>query len=272
MLPSLPSELLDLIVDHSYEKRATLKACCLVSRSWVPRTQRHLFAHVEFDSDEPSRRTVESWMEAFPDPSKSPAHHTRSLAISGLTAVTSATTHGHAWVRSFHSIIKLMVDTHWWDDVDLSLVQLHGLSPILKSLHLDRSSLPLSEAFNLTCSFPLLEDLSLRSFSSQTRGIKKPTDPPSTSPKLTGSLLLDVKALPIIRRLLALPGGLHFAKITITCSNPSLELVVTLVSSCSDTLESLCVDYIGDSRSTYILDQCLTASRFPRLTYNVASV
>lgn len=250
---SLPLELLHLIVDHSCDESSTLKTCCLVSKSWVPRARRHLFAHIEFNSSESGERSIDSWIEAFPDPFNSPAHHTRRLAIYGLTAITAANTYGQLWVRSFHSIVELMVDTHWWDDGEVSLVSLHGLSPTLKSLCVDRSSLPLSEAFNLTCSFPLLEDLSLRSFPPQQRITHDPMDAPSTSPELTGSLLLKGDTLPITRRLLNLPGGLRFAKITMACSDASLESVVDLVSRCSDTLESLCIDYLRSSASLQLL-------------------
>ena len=237
-LRSLPPELLDLIVDYSCDQQATLRACCLVSRSWVPRARRHLFAHVVFDSDGCSS-DIEPWMEAFPDPSNSPAHYARSLAIHGLTAVTAATTHGHAWVRSFHYIVKLAVDTHWWDDGEVSLVRLHGLSPTLKSLSVYRTALPLSEALNLTCSFPLLEDLSLCSFILQRRQIRCPMDPPSTSPKLTGSLLLNGDALAIAHWLLDLPGGLRFSRISMGCPDEFFNPAMNIVSRCSDTLESL---------------------------------
>jgi hypothetical protein len=241
MLPSLPPELLDLIVDHSSDEPTTLNTCCLVSKSWVPRARSHLFAHVKFDSDERhGGSSVDLWMEAFPDPSNSPAHHTRTLTISGLPAVIAVTTiPGHAWVRSFRGIIKLAMNTHWYDDLEVSLVKLHGLSPILKSLCVDRSFIPFSEVFNLACSFPLLEDLSLCSFSSQQTQSHDLMDPPQTSPKLTGILQLAGDVLPIILRLLGLPGGLHFSKISTECGTKSLQLVVTLVSRCSETLEFL---------------------------------
>jgi len=48
MSRSLPPEILDLIVDHLHDEPTALKACCLVSKSWVPRTWNHLFALVEF--------------------------------------------------------------------------------------------------------------------------------------------------------------------------------------------------------------------------------
>ena len=41
--PSLPPEILDLIVGHLCDKTA-LKTCCIVSKSWVPRNRAYLFA------------------------------------------------------------------------------------------------------------------------------------------------------------------------------------------------------------------------------------
>jgi hypothetical protein len=240
MLPYLPSEILDLVTDNLSDEPSTLKACCLVSKSWVPRTRRHLFASVLLDSDpNESTTTLDRWVETFPDPSNSPARYTRNLIIYGLDAVTAATNRAHAWVRSFNCIEKLVVDTSLWDDVDVSLVRLHGFSPTLKSLCVDRSSIPLSEVINLACSFPLLEDLAFRS-SPPTVPSRDPESTPLTSPKFTGFLLLKGKMAPMIRRLLALPGGLHFSQITMGCVN--FESMASLISGCSHTLESFSLD------------------------------
>ncbi|KAF9642961.1 hypothetical protein BDM02DRAFT_3104213, partial [Thelephora ganbajun] len=46
--PHLPPEILDYIVDFLYNEPETLKQCCLVSKSWVPRTRKHLFADINF--------------------------------------------------------------------------------------------------------------------------------------------------------------------------------------------------------------------------------
>ena len=57
----------------------TCTARCLVSKPWVPWTQRHSFARVESGSSDGP--TLQSWMKAFRDPSDSPAHYTRALRI-----------------------------------------------------------------------------------------------------------------------------------------------------------------------------------------------
>ncbi|KAJ7105398.1 hypothetical protein C8R43DRAFT_1046736 [Mycena crocata] len=42
----LPRELCDLVVDYLHAERATLSACALVCRAWVPASRFHLFAHI----------------------------------------------------------------------------------------------------------------------------------------------------------------------------------------------------------------------------------
>ncbi|KAF9791202.1 hypothetical protein BJ322DRAFT_1104864 [Thelephora terrestris] len=238
MSTTLPPEILDLIVDHLHDEPDTLEACCLVSKSWVPRARRHLFADVEFSSP----TSVQSWMRAFLHPSNSPAHQTRSLSIYGFLAIASAeSTVVRAWVHSFRHIETLVVNLSWNDGDSLS--QLHGLSPILKSLKVDESVISPPELIDLICSFPLLEDVWLRCIATVTWGDTDGWDIPSTSPKLTGSLYLSGDIHPVVRRMLDLPGGLHFAKISTFCPVEAAGATIDLVSSCSGTLESLCVGY-----------------------------
>lgn len=91
MSVSLPPEIFDLIVEYLCDEQETLKTCRLVSKSWVPRARRHIFARVMFDNS-----PFESWMKTFPDPSNSPAHYTRSLLICTLLDVITATTRARA--------------------------------------------------------------------------------------------------------------------------------------------------------------------------------
>jgi len=232
-----PPEILDLIVDHLHNEPDTLKSCCVVSKSWVPRTRRHLFASVEFNA---LGFTVESWMETFPDPSNSPAHYTQNLEIFDIWPATAA---GH-WMRAFHGVVRLHMVTFAWDEDQVSLVPFRGLWPALKSLHLDYASIPLSEVFGLVCSFPLLEDLAL--FRVDHKNISDRWNTPSTSPKLTGSL--NLRAIwgiwSTARRLLDLPNGLHFTKIVLGCVHEAdFKSTTDLVLECSDTLEYLDVTY-----------------------------
>jgi hypothetical protein len=251
MSSPLPPEILDLIVDHLHDEPTALKACCVVSKAWIHRTRTHLFASVEFH---PSPSSIELWKKAFPGPSNSPAHHTRSLTVCWLWPVTAVDDAG-GWIRAFQNLVHLHLRSLNWVE-RVSLVPFRGLSPTLKSLRLTCTP---SDVLDLICSFPLLEDLALIAPSLGNWNYVWNTPP--TSPKLTGSLHLSMFGgiRPVARRLLSLPNGLHFTKITVVLDG-DIHSVTDLVSGCSDTLESISVFFTpGMSPSTSATDQCLTA-------------
>ena len=199
-------------------------------------------------------------MRAFPDPSNSPAHHTRSLLIYGLKSVTTAVTDARAWVHSFCHLVHLDLDAVAPPDTNVSLVQLQRLSPTLKSLHLRyRYTQPL-EILDLICSFPLLEDLKVVYFGGECNTDQWNTQ---TSPKFTGSLDLLGKVGSIVRGLLDLPSGLRFTKIKAWCPDYLAESVMGLVSRCSDTLEYLSINFDLLSRAfcpCSVVGKCLTVT------------
>ena len=238
MSPSLPPEILDLVVEHLHGGRTTLEVCCTVSKSWIPRARRHLFSRVQYHNRESS---FGSWMNAFPDPSNSPAHHTRDLSIRTLRDIIVATTIGHAWVCTFCNIVSLTVEASVWDCSRASLVPLHALSPSLGSLCLIHTSIPSSDVFSFICSFPSLEDLSLILIGGGDEADISTL--PLTSPKFTGTLRLMMKhgMRSDVRRLIALPGGLHFAEIWVGCLPEDSESITSLVSTCCNTLESFTI-------------------------------
>jgi len=254
-MPSLlPPEMHDLIVDFLHDEPGALKACCLASKSWVHRTRQHLFANVKFSSE--SR--VKLWEETFPDPLNSPARYTRSLSIRGSQLITFR---GRGvpggWIRAFSGIVRLHADFVGYAGGTVPLVPLRGLSPTLKSLHMVYWVIPpLSEIFGLMCTFPLLEDISLVSPGSNSEDGR--WNIPLTSPRFTGRLGLDMVGgmRSVVRRLLELPSGLHFSKITMTYVDEDVESVMNLVSRCSDTLESLSIFYYGSGACFFFTSFC----------------
>lgn len=71
----IPQEICERIIDLLYDQPRTLRQCCLVSRSWVPRTRKYLFCDVWIDcSDE-----IHAWKNTFPDPLRA-THDFCSLA------------------------------------------------------------------------------------------------------------------------------------------------------------------------------------------------
>ena len=150
-------------------------------------------------------------------------------------------------MRTFYNVIHLHLEWLSGTNHQASLVPLHGLSPTLRSLRL--TSVHNFEFFDLVCSFPLLKDQTLASFIPESN--PSGWNVPLTSPKLTGPLgLRMVRGTRLAaRRLLDLPDGLHFMKITVLCSSEDLEVTTDLVSRCSDTLEFLTI--LHDTRGTF---------------------
>ena len=101
----LPPEMLDHIVDHLHDEPPALRMCCLVSKSWVPRSRVHPFAYAKFNT---STYPIESWMKTFPDPSNSPARYTRILIIHGHVTTVVGADIGR-WIRAFHNVVQLHV-------------------------------------------------------------------------------------------------------------------------------------------------------------------
>jgi len=120
--PHLPQEILDYVVDFLHDKPEALKECCLVSRSWVPRTRMHLFAEVDFRTEE----DLESWKKTFPDPSTSPGCYTRTLTVGSSHVVRTAGVGG--WIMGFSRVVSLVLSGYGAsvNEVRISFVPLYG--------------------------------------------------------------------------------------------------------------------------------------------------
>jgi hypothetical protein len=103
--PRLPTEMLGHIVDNLHDTEDALRNCCLVSKSWVPRTRKHLFADIKF----PTKANLRSWKKTFSDPSTSPAHYANTLSIGYPHAVTAADVGEGGWITGFPCTVHLEV-------------------------------------------------------------------------------------------------------------------------------------------------------------------
>ena len=240
--PHLPIETLDNIVDHLHDAKRTLRNCCLVSKSWIPRTRTHLFADIRFVTEE----NLKSWKETFPDPSSSPAHYTKSLTISCSHVVVAADAKAGGWITGFSNVVCFEIGS---TDVlacgpAATFAPFHGFSPRIKSLHANFAFLWAPQFFDLILTFPLLKNLSaIAKFE-----VPAPNDSErlltathsSSLPTFTGSLNLQKAGLnPIARQLLSIPGGIHFRKLTLSCVEKDPLWVTGLIEGCFNTLESL---------------------------------
>jgi len=266
----IPPEILDYTVDLLHDEPEPLEECCLVSKSWIPCTRKHLFAEVRFHSEE----DVELWKKTFPDPSTSPGCYTRTLSVSVGTARFRATDAGAGgWVGGFSRVVCLVLHGQVVDinRLRFSLVPLHGFSPALKSIRMDGVILPSSQIFGLVLSFPILDDLVVIAYDTLI-GDDDGSDElpaiiqPSSLPKFAGSLDIPRRAgvRPILRWLLSLPGNIHFRKLTLVWScEEDISLTTALVERCSHTLESLkitCTPFGVYTRSTYVSPQTISIS------------
>ena len=263
-MPNLPYELLDHIVDHLEYDHDALGACCLVSKSWIPRTREHLFAWIDFQTRRSPR--LQQWKKAFPDSSTSPAHYAKYLAIGCPQLVTEAGGEAGNWIASFSSVEELKLGG-WGSGSgpgwEAAFILLHAFSPVLKVLRVDIPSLPFPHIFDLVLSFPLLEDLDLLERpddSTQTdNGSDSDESPtvvqdaqPSNLPVFTGSLnlFLSEGVKPIVYWLLSSQSGIHFQKLTLgwVCEE-DIPLTTELVERCSGTLEYLYISFDLDGVS-----------------------
>lgn len=211
-------------------------------KSTNPRTPRTFVDRVNFEDE----YRFNLWKSHF---LKTSEFRVRHLSIGAVTA------RALQWIRPFTQIEELSVNEWAWRDFPkpISLAHLHRLSPTLKSLHLIRHSSSLSEVFNFVRSFPLLENLRLDVIVPfGTNFDLQATSSTSPSPLLTGTLVLDVPMnggiRPIVTKLLEIPDGLRFRRIEVRSPVVTDGSTMELVSSCSQTLKSLHIDYTGGKR------------------------
>ena len=275
--PHFPGETLDYIIDLLHDEPETLKECCLVAKSWVPRTRKHLFADIRFRS----ATDLKSWKKTFPDPSNSPAYHTHILTVDCIQVVTTADAEPGGWIPTFSRVVRLgLNDPTTLGYLKTTLDLFHKVLPTLKSLRIGFVFLPCPHIFDLVHYSPLLEDLAVSGYgpSFGNNGVpdETPTVGPPTSPAFTGSLDLNifggVGAVYAARRLLALPNGLHFRKFAFSWSSKEdLEWMLELVARCSNTLE--CLDVRRSPPCEFVLVLCWSSDLpSPAVHYSPTSI
>jgi len=243
--PYLPPEILDYIVDLLHDNPNALQKCCLVSKSWIHRTRKHLFAEVDLISEE----RLGSWKGKFLEPSTSAGQFAKSLRVGCAGAITAADAEAGGWLTGFAHIVRLEVETPgmYTGESLITLIPFHIFSRTVKSLRVKSVDIPPSRIFNFILSSPLLEDLTVARYGTSVDNSDDSNGPPipfqpSNPPVFTGSLKLSLESgmKPIVDRLLSMSGGIHFRKLVLTwyCVDDLLSSM-GLVEECSHTLESL---------------------------------
>ena len=233
-----PREILDHIVDLLHYEPETLRWCCLVSKSWVLRTRKHLFAEIKFLT----ANHFKSWKETFPDPANSPGHYAHTMRVC-CDLVNAG--EGN-WTQGFPRVERLAVEPTS-GVVNAPLIPLYKFSASLKSLHVVCSTISHSHILYLVRFLPLLEDLTLIGLDAPAVDWGRlPTTLPSTLPAFTGTLeIVPLRGrVNVVRQLLDLPNGLHFRNLILTwCQENDSRWMDNLVAGCSGTLDYLDISY-----------------------------
>lgn len=239
-----PLDIINLIVDLIHDDREALKACCLISKSWVPSTQKFLFDEIRFTDNS----KFEKWKLLFPNPAKSPAHHAHFL----LVGCMNVSTEEFSWIQSFTNITQLEVWDCMWPDRrwKTSYEPFDTLSSINSlCMGYDRQPQQFSE---LICSFPLLKDLYILNVSNSEvfTNSNLNINQCFTLPPLTGTLVLRGELEGISHQVLNLPFVPGFQEIVwktaIFQQKKEIPgLVTALVNRCSDTLRHIGFDISG---------------------------
>ena len=236
MPQNVPPEICDLIIDHLHDDPDTLRACSLVSKTWIHRSREHLFNEIEFqDKSQPLL-----WKTYFPKPSNSPAHHAKFLSFGSKTIKAYV-----SFIESFTNLTYLQV---WVDGPagrEPGLNVSCNLLPTLTTLCVRFNVIKSSQLFALVGSFPSIKDLvvsGLRITDNEDNFL------PSALPELTGILVLDCENNDITGLLLRLPtSALCFRKIVwgidYLRDEDGVQRMIDLIERCSDTLGYIDFNY-----------------------------
>ena len=147
--PRLPPETLDHVVDLPHDALHPLRNCCLVSKSWIARTRKHLFANIRFHLERAI--IMEEDVSRSFDLSCS-LHQTLFVGCSHAITTTDAEPGG--WITGFSRVVHLKLVNRVavsYSADDFTPFNFRGFSPTIKSFHIRFIVLSISE--NSTSSF-----------------------------------------------------------------------------------------------------------------------
>ncbi|GJE90437.1 hypothetical protein PsYK624_065700 [Phanerochaete sordida] len=124
IVPRLPAELTDMVIDHLWDSKPALAAASLVARAWLPRSRVHKFAQVCVESDFAGLRTTLQHTPLL-------RPYIRTLVLRGPDAYSDAATDDDAAAPDAPRAVLAPV----------LLAELLQLLPRLHTLHLHRLSL-----------------------------------------------------------------------------------------------------------------------------------
>jgi hypothetical protein len=170
----LPPELIALIIDNLHDDRAALRACALVSHAFLPRSQAHIFEHLELVSkwafSVPGQGDTDTMRTYIPSDPDGVLSYTRNLSIFPGALVWPEhleDIYGH--LLAFKNVEELQVRlfaTHFVrEGPTLFSRYFSHFQPTLRRLHLQTSLENSKDLITFIASFPLLEEVSIDSLS-----------------------------------------------------------------------------------------------------------
>ena len=253
--PRIPQEIIDEILDHlivhcdlrfDAPLSKFIRSCSLISTSWVTPCRRYLFRTIVFDV-----KGMYRWLEAFPVPDRSPAHHLRDLSISSagelifpdeflgriqwFTNVKQMTMLGQA-------ISNRHFDTPSFVGVPQSVTSLTIESPVIDT----------ENTRNIMALLPNLDDLSLSGTVSVRPGTQLQGFGKVLRARFGGRLRLhkiEGAEKDFVNMLLEVPTGLRFTEVHVDSLRERLLSTVRLAEACRSTLVKLSYGGLVASRS-----------------------
>ena len=249
VVPRIPQDIIDEIVDQltagsrpsirSPALESQLRSCALVSKSWVPPCRRYLFHTVYFTVNGMAR-----WLETFPVPGESPAHHVRDLSLAlgehdgtrekffeYLPWFTNAETMS---LYGYGSPEPLWMPSVW--RLPQSITSLGTRARTVTLVHLQAIMVQLPNLNEMSLSGPLaaVDEGELVGIGTTLRG------------RYSGKLeLYQLDARGVVDMLLEVPTGVHFSHLQIRGTHECFLPTVKLAEACGESLVKL--SYIADS-------------------------
>ena len=238
--PGIPQEIIDEILGHlaTASDTRSLQSCVLVSRSWVPSCRKHIFHTTWFTPSSMSR-----WLEAFPVPEESPAHHIKDLRF---------------WVGvETWPPEEFFERTPWFTNVQRVCLWESGVSPLsptpsfwrfppsITSLTISMDMATPLRIREILAELPNLDDLSLSGYFPTVPSVLG-GEVPRTRAVMRGrfggklELLKGLAEEDVMKMLLEVPTGLHFTEIRIDGAGEwGLPATMKLLDACAKTLVKL---------------------------------
>jgi len=257
-IPIIPLDIINEILDHLATDFRTLRACALVSRSWIQPCQRLLFHTARF-----TPTSAFQWLQTFPVRDESPAHHVRDLLL-GVGQVDGIPEKFFGCIPWFTAVERLFLTGYGG-----GLLRYRGPSlgyvwfpPLwepyfwniprsVTSLTIETGAVTLMQVRDIMAQLPNLNDLMLSGFAKED-GRKWPGIGTILKGRFGGRLMVRGASVSedIINLLLEIPSGLHFVELKIECSQNRLpSSAVRLAEACGKTLVKLSHDVTFYSKS-----------------------